>query len=561
MSEFEFIAALTLIFVVAAALLLVATHYSLPTVPFYLLAGVVVGAVGIVDEAQLLDLAQWGIAFLVFAFAVELEPLDGGGLRRDSVVVSVVQLVVTGAIMYGLGLALGFGGLDALYFTLAATLGSSLVALSLLERRVRLRSLHERLAESIHFVEDVVAILVILLLSAFVYAEGSVTALLTGVAMIAGALAFRHFLFERFVSAAERDVEILMLTGISLIIGFIALAELTGVSIVVGAFAAGLAVASEYPHDVEMVDAIGYLEDFFTPIFFITLGALVSIPALETVGIGALLLFAVFVLNPLITFLALRWREYDARTATLTGYNLDQVSEFALIIVIEAFVAGLIAPELFDAIVLAAIVTMLGSTLTERYAEAGFQRLVDRGVFESDLERVRERSRVRDGLTDHVVITGYDREGQQVVEACEAADQPYVVLESDPTREEAVRDHCENYVLGDVMTSSTWTVADADEAALIVGTVAREEWAEQILSLDIDADVIVRAIDVESGTELLEQGALFVAIPDELAAERLDELVESVLTGEMTREELREQGEERLERAVEYGPSDVQRIR
>ncbi|TYL39172.1 sodium:proton exchanger [Natronococcus pandeyae] len=559
MSEFEFIAALTLIFVVAAALLLLATHYSLPTVPFYLLAGVAVGL--FVDEGQLLDLAQWGIAFLVFAFAVELDPLEGGGLRRDSTIVSVVQLLVTGLIMYGVGLGIGLDGLNALYFTLAATLSSSLVALSLLERRIRLRSLHERMAESIHFVEDVVAIGTILLLSAFVYTEGSLLALATGVALIGAALLFRQFLFDRFVTAAESDVEILMLTGVSLIIGFIALAELVGVSIVVGAFAAGLAVASEYPHDVEMVDAIGYLEDFFTPIFFITLGALVSIPTVETLGIGALLLFAVFVLNPMVTYLVLRWREYDSRTATLTGYNLDQVSEFALIIAIEALVAGLLVPELFDAIVLAAIVTMFGSTVTERYAEAGFQRLVELDVFESDTERVRERSQVRDGLEDHVIVTGYDREGQQVVEACESIDQSYVVLESDPTREEAVKDHCENYVLGDVMTTSTWTVANAEEAGLIVGTVARESWAEQILALDIDADIMVRAVDVESGADLLEQGALFVAIPDELAAERLKNQVEAVLTGEVSREELREQGEERLERAVEYGPSDVQRLR
>ena len=565
MSEFEFIASLTLIFVVAALLLIAATHYSLPTVPFYLLAGVAFGAagdvVGIVDEGQLLDLAQWGIAFLVFAFAVELEPLEGKQLRRDSLIVSVLQLLVTGFIMFGIGLGLGFDGLNALYFTIAGTLSSSLVALSLLERRVRLRSLHERMAESIHFVEDVVAIVAVLLLSAFVYAEGSLVPLGAGIAMIAGALAFRHFLFERFVTAAESDVEILMLTGVSLIISFIAISELTGVSIVVGAFAAGLAVASGYPHDVEMVDAIGYLEDFFTPIFFITLGALVSVPTLETLGVGALLLVAVFVLNPLITYVVLRWRSYDSRTATLAGYNLDQVSEFALIIAIEALAAGVLVPELFDAIVLAAIVTMLGSTLTSRYAEAGFQRLVDRGVFETDLERVRERSQVSDDLRNHVIITEYDREGQQVVEACERADQPYVVIESDPHREDAVREHCENYVLGDVMTESAWTVANADEATLIVGTVARESWAEQILTLDIDADVIVRAVDVDSGTELLEQGALFVAIPDELAAERLAEQIESVLIGDTSLEELRNHGEERLERAVEYGPSDVDRLR
>ncbi len=559
MSEYEFVVALTLIFAVAAVLLVVATRYSLPAVPFYLVAGVLVGVV--VDEGQLLDLAQWGIVFLVFAFAVELEPLYGSGIQRDSTVVAVVQAAITGAVMFVVGLLLGFDPLNALYFTIAATLGSSLVALSLLERRVRLRSLHERLAESIHFVEDLLAIGAILLLSAFVYADGHLIALLGGVLLVGGGLVIRHYLFDRFTAVAGGDVEIMMLTGISLIIGFVAIAELAGVSVVVGAFAAGLAVASEYPHDVETLDAIGYVEDFFAPVFFVTLGALLTVPSLAVLGIGAVLVVAVLVVNPVVTFAVLRWRDYDSRTATLTGYNLDQVSEFSLIIAIEALVAGLLVPALFEAIVLAAIVTMLGSAFTSRYAGDLHRRLVDTGILDADTEAIRAKSRVADDLRDHVVVTGYDREGQQVVEACEAIDHPYVVIESDPSREETVREHCENYVFGDVMTESAWEVANAADAALIVATVQRQAWAEQILSFDVGVDTIVRASDVESGAALLEQGAFFVAVPDVLAAERLRDLVAGLLAGDLTREDVRDRGRDRLERAVEYGPSDVQRIR
>ncbi|MCU4740151.1 cation:proton antiporter [Natronoglomus mannanivorans] len=568
MSEVEIIATLTLIFAVASVLLLVASRYSLPTVPLYLLAGVVVG--GFVDETQLLDLAQWGIAFLVFAFAVHLEPLEEGGLEADSVLVAVGQLVVTGGIMYAVGLGLGFDELNAVYFAIAGTFSSSLVALSLLERRIRLRSVHERLAESIHFVEDVAAILVVLLLSAFVYADASVVVLLAGFGMILVGFAIRYTLFGLLTDFAEGDVEILMLTGVSLIIGFIAIAEFTGVSIVVGAFAAGLAVDSTYPHDVEVIDAIGSLEDFFTPIFFVTLGALVSIPSLsavgssatlELVGVGAVLVASVVLLNPILTYAILRWREYDSRAALLTGLSLDQVSEFALIIAIEALAAERIAPELFDAIVLAAIVTMFVSTLTHQYGDDAYHWLVRAGLVGSDRETIAARSRVADDLSDHVIVTGYDREGQQIVDACESAGQPYVVIESDPLRRETVRDHCENYVFGDTMLETTWEIARAERAALIVATVPRQEWAERVLTFDVAAETIVRAGDVESGAALLEQGAVFVAIPDELAADQLRAHVEQLLAGDESREELQERFRARLEQAVEYGPSDVTRIR
>ena len=559
MSEFAFIATLTLVFVVAALLLVAAAQYSLPVIPFYLIAGVVVGA--FIEEAQLLELAQWGIVFLVFAFAVELEPLYDGGLQRDSLIAALVQASLTGGATFGVGLVVGFEPLDAVFFAIASTLGSSLVALSLLERRVRLRSLHERLAEAIHFVEDLLAIAVILLLSAFVYTGGGWAAVGGGLGLFVVALVIRHYLFDRVTVLARGDVEIMMLTGISLLIGFIWLAELAGVSIVVGAFAAGLAVTSEYPHDVETLDAIGYIEDFFAPIFFVTVGALSTVPTVETLAISGILLVAVVIVNPLVTYAVLRWREYDSRTALLAGYSLDQVSEFTLIIAIEAAIAGVLAPALFDAIVLTAIVTMLGSVLTERYAERGYQRLVETGVFERYGTAGRIESRIQADLDGHVVVTGYDREGQQVVAACEEIGHPYLVIESDPTRRETVRDRCANYVFGDAMASATWKLARAESATLIVATVPREAWAKRILDLDIGADTIVRAVDVESGETLLEQGALFVAVPDLLAGEQIVDLVTKLLDGELSVDELHEQGRQRLDRAVEYGPSDVQRIR
>ncbi|MFP9191790.1 cation:proton antiporter [Natronosalvus vescus] len=566
MSEYEFIVALTLIFSVAAVLLVVASRYSLPTVPFYVLAGVFIG--GFIDEGQLFDLAQWGIAFLVFAFAVQFEPLSDETLGRDAWLVGVVQITVTGTITYAAAHLVGFTGLQAVYFAIAGTLSSSLVALSLLERRVRLRSLHERLAEALHFVEDVAAILIILVLHAVVYTDGTVLTMLAGVGLLVGALAFRRFVFDRVATLADGDVEILMLTAISLIIGFVALAELTGVSIVVGAFAAGLAVTSEYPHDIGVVDAIGSLEDFFAPIFFVTVGAFLTFPllsapvvALETVGVAAVLVAVIVVLNPLVIYGSLRWRGYDSRTAFLTGYSLDQVSEFALIIAIEALVAGLLVEALFDAIVLAAIITMLGSVAISRYAEDWYRQLVGRELLTASHESIARASRVPDDLAEHVIITGFDREGKQLVAVCEELDHPYLVIETDPNRRDQVRKACDNYVFGDTMADATWAVARADEAALIVATTPRRAWAKHVLSLEVGSNTIVRAVNVESGVDLLERGALFVAVPDTLAAEQLRDNVEALLAGDMTREELRELAAKRLDRAVEYGPSDVARVR
>ncbi len=543
----EVIGALTLIFVVAALLLLLSNRYSLPVIPFYLVAGILAGLV--ITEEPLLDLAQWGIAFLVFLFGIELEPGELGALGRDGTLVAVVQLSITGGLFYVVGLLFGLGQLNAFYLAVAAALSSTLVSLAHLEKRIRPRMTYERLGETIHFVEDLVAIAIVLGLSALVYSpEPAWIQIATGVGLLVAGVLIRRYLFERIAGMAD-DPEILMLVAISLIIGFVALTELFEVSIVVGAFAAGIAVAREFPYGLEMVDAVEDLEDFFSPIFFVTLGALVTVPTLETVVLALAVVVGVLLINPVVTILTLVWRGYDTRTATLTGVSLDQVSEFTLIIAIGALAAGAIAEPLFDAIILAAIVTMIVSPYTRTYGEELNQFLTDRGLLAADRDKIAERSHVDEDLEDHVIIVGYGTEGKEIAQACEEADRDYVVIENDPLLIDDVSQDVDNYAFGDVAGDSVWEIAGIDSAALIVSTLVQEERSTRVLDLDTDAEVIVRATDEDSAKELFERGALYVAVPDLLAAERLSEQVRRALETDEYREELRERSLDRIDSA------------
>ncbi|MFC6904105.1 cation:proton antiporter [Halalkalicoccus tibetensis] len=541
----EVIGSLTAIFVLAAVLLLAAGRYGLPVIPFYLVAGIVAGFV--IAEEQLLDLAQWGIAFLVFLFGVEFDTADIRELGADSTVIAIVQLLVTGGAFYLVGLGLGLDGLNALYLAIAAALSSSLVSLG--EANGRPDVTFERLRESIHFVEDLLAIVVVLCLSAFVYsAQPALEQLAVGIGLVLVGLFVRRYLFDRIASLAD-DIEIMMLVGVSFIIGFIALSELAGISIVVGAFAAGLAVSPEYPYNIKMLDAIEDLHDFFAPIFFLTLGALIAIPTLETALYTLVLVVAVLVVNPAIAVLVLLRRGYDPRTSTLAALGLDQVSEFSLIVAIGALGAGTIEGALFEAIVLAGVVTMIVSAYSSRYGEEIHRALAERGLF-GPVQRVDERSRVTDDLSDHVIVVGYGTEGKEVARACEEAGREFVVIENDPVLVEGLVDDVENYVVGDVMGDRVWEAARADRAELIVSTVIQEERSARALELDTEADVITRATDEKSARELFERGALYVAVPDVLAAGRLAARIEAVLEAdEDRREELRERSREKIESA------------
>ncbi|MDL5362704.1 cation:proton antiporter [Halalkalicoccus sp. NIPERK01] len=539
----DLINTLALVFISAGAFLLIANRLSLSSVPFYILAGLVVGA--FVDQPELLELAQWGIAFLVFVFGVSLE---FGSLRtviRDGEIMTIVQLLVVGPLSFGVGLVLGFDPLNALYFSAAATLSSTIVGTGLRRVDIRENLVHGRLAKSVHFLQDVLAVVLLLVLSAEAFAADDVAMKLGyGVLLLAAAGVVHRYLFDPFSRLAGDSQELLLMTGISILIGFLALAEFIGLSIVVGAFAAGLAIKRDVGH-LGMLNGIESIKDFFAAIFFVTIGALVSTPTVEVVVVSLTLIVLTAVVKPLVMLGTLLWEGYDARTASLTSLSLDQVSEFALFLAIGALIEGAISPALFDAIIIAAGVTMITSAYTRRHDHRLYETLLRHVAGRVHTEKIDERSRIGSPV-DHVVIAGFGRQGRRLAHACEESGREFVVVENDPAMLDPLREQCENYVFGDAMHRYSWEKARVDDARLVISTIDQRPVSERILELDFGADVILRADDTDDARALLDRGALYVVVPDVLASDQLIGHVTAVIEGDAApgvevthREELR----------------------
>ncbi|THE63632.1 sodium:proton exchanger [Salinadaptatus halalkaliphilus] len=532
---YEMLFALTLIFVLAAVLLIVAAQRGLPVIPFYLLAGIVAGA--FVDETALLDLAQWGIAFLVFLFGVhvDLDALRSRG--RIGVGVGILQATVTGALGFGVGLGFGLDGVNAVYFGVAAALSSSLVATSYLDAPSGARPTYERLAESIHFTEDVLGVVVVLALGAFVYAA---TPALEQFAVAAGLIALglgvRYLLFHRLTARLQGDSEVMMLVGISFVIGFIALAELAGLSIVVGAFAAGIAIADDYPHSLELVDTVDDLEDFFTPIFFVTVGALLTVPGFETGGYTIALLVAILVVNPLVLAAVLGRCGFDGRTAILAGLTLDQISVFTLLVAVEALAAEQIARPLFDAIVLATAISMLVASYTSRHGGSIVRSLDERGFLRAIGGTSGARTDVSEDLSDHVIVVDYQHGGRQLVEQRDRFDRPILVVEDNPTLMVEIEDHCDEYVYGDVLDDRVWAAARLEDAAAVVALSPERDSTEAVVDLETDVPRLVRVETTDAAVTFLERGADGVIYPDAIAADRIGDDLEALLADDISLE-------------------------
>lgn len=536
----DLLTTLAIIFIVAGPFLLVANKFELPTVPLLIVAGLVAGV--FIEEELTLELAQYGIALLVFSFGVGIQFDSVRMVLLESEVATLGQIVIVGSLGVGTGLLFGVPLQESLYLGIAAALSSSIVGTALLKKEIRNKLVRGRLAESIHFVQDLIAIALLLVLSAEAFAADPIaTQIGYGMMLLVGAVLVNRYVFDLLGRLAGGSSELMIIGVVSLLVLFIGVAERVGVSIVVGAFAAGLAVRHDPDRYLGLFNGIESIKDFFIAIFFVTIGALVAFPTVEKVLLAGGLILLTAVVKPIVTTIILILQGHEARSATLTSLSIDQVSEFALIIAIEALLLGLLSQLAFDAIIFAAAVTMITSSLSQRYDERIYRALAERGLIAGRHGKIDAWSECPEDISDHIIIVGYGRQGRHLVDACEELEQPYVVIENDPELRDTVRMHCEAYVFGDAIERYTWEKARGAAARLVVSTVPSDPVSERILELVPSDRVILNANDVDTALTLLDQGAFYVIVTDLLAGEQLVQYVKALMFDSLTPEELRAQ--------------------
>ena len=577
MTDITLLTAMAVLFVVAGPLLLIAKGLRLSIIPSLILAGLFVGQLNLIDETLMLELARLGIAFLVFTFSVQIQTEQARTVVSNTEVVAIVQALVLGVLgfLFALvvGIALEYGVLtdaalvDSLTFEQAFFVGvvaalSSMIVGTTLFTEPQSDIVHDYLSNEIDSVNDFLAVVLLLIVSAGTFALDPIaTQFGYGVMLLGAAIVINRYLFGTIERLASGSDEGMLISIIALLIVFLAAAEFLETSIVVGAFAAGLAVRDNPVEYSEVFNGLNSIQEFFVALFFATVGALVTLPSptavvadpsaalapfvpIATIALGLVVLTVV--IKPIVIGSLLVHNGYDRRSATVTGLNLDHVGEFGVIVAIEALILGLLIEPVFEAIILAAAVSMILSNLTHTYDEEIYSTMASRGWLGQPYHDVDDWNSVPEDISDHVVIVGYGRHGQRLVEFCEAIDQPYVVIENNPQALPDLRAKCSAYVFADAIESETADVSNLEAAQLIISTAESKSVTEHFLSFTDTTDVVVRTRELPMAAELIERGAMYVIVPDLLAADQLADSLEALLNGEYDPDELRAESMSKL---------------
>src|SRR5687767_4357730 len=123
----------------------------------YLVAGAAIGPFGLAlieDAEEVLHFAEFGVVLLLFIIGLELKPSRLWVMRRDIFGLGLSQVIVTGAVLTALLVAVGLAMRPALVAGLGLALSSTAFALQILEEKGTLNSLYGNRAFAILLFQD-----------------------------------------------------------------------------------------------------------------------------------------------------------------------------------------------------------------------------------------------------------------------------------------------------------------------------------------------------------------------------------------------------------------------
>lgn len=393
LTAFERLAAILIISAVVGGL---ATLLRQPLIVAFIAVGVLVGPVGLglAGADELLDLlARIGIAVLLFLVGLKLDLHIVRSVGPVAVATGLGQVLFTSLAGYGLCLLLGLPHIDALYAAVALTFSSTIIIVKLLSDKREIDALHGRIAVGFLIVQDLVAIVAMIVLVALgtrgagQAEEASplgagllrvLVSMIKGLGLLAGVGLAMRFVLPAVTRRLARSPEALTLFALAWAVGLYLGSEQLGLSGEVGAFLAGFALAS-----TPWRDAIGGrlagVRDFLLLFFFVQLGASLDLSRL-TAQVGAATILSVFVLvgNPLIVMAIMGVMGYRRRTGFLAGLTVAQISEFSLILMALGVSLGHVMPETLGLVTLVGLVTIGGSTYLILHSAAIYERIAHR---------------------------------------------------------------------------------------------------------------------------------------------------------------------------------------
>ncbi|MFJ8920070.1 cation:proton antiporter [Streptomyces sp. NPDC102415] len=338
-------------FLAAAILARVGGRIGLPTIPLFILAGILLGphtpGVVLLDDPHDLEmLSALGLVLLLFYLGLEfhLDDLKAGG--RKMVLAGTVYLILNVGAGLGFGFVLGWGNAEALVLAGVIGISSSAIVTKILVDLKRLNSPETKPILGIIVVDDVFLALYLAALQPILsHSDGVGAALRDGgkafgfLLLLALAARFGTKLISKLIDT--RDDELLVISFLGAAVFVAGVSDWFGVADAIGAFMVGLMLGSTSSGD-RIMKLVHPLRDAFGAIFFFAFGLSINPGDLPSVMWPVLMAVALTVaMNVLSGLFSARVYGFGPLEASNISTTLMARGEFALILATMAAGAGL----------------------------------------------------------------------------------------------------------------------------------------------------------------------------------------------------------------------------
>ncbi len=339
-----------------------------PVVLGYIVAGVLVGPYlfgkTLVNPDNVKQWGDIGVLFVLFCIGLEFRLKN---LISSGKVAAIGALTIIGGMMllgYLVGMDADFDMVNSLFLAGMLCMSSTTIVMKAIDEAGWSKERFVKGATSILIVEDVVAVVLMVLLSSIAIRHQFEGAELAGkVIDLAITLAAWFICGILIIPTLIRKVkkhlndETLIILALGLCLGMVLTAEEAGFSSALGAFVMGSILAETVEsHRIEKL--MTPLKNVFAAIFFISVGMLINPASLAEYWVSIVYVSLVIIIG-MILFgtLGCWWGGETLRDSMLTSFSFVQIGEFSFIIAGLGASLGVLQPVVYPIIVAASVLT------------------------------------------------------------------------------------------------------------------------------------------------------------------------------------------------------------
>jgi CPA2 family monovalent cation:H+ antiporter-2 len=389
---------LAVVMIISGIATIICHRFKQPVALGYILAGFLIGPYTppfmlVHDQDSIKTLGEMGVVLLMFSLGLEfsLRKLTRVGL--SAFVAALLEIVLMVWIGYEIGRAFGWNTMDSVFLGAVLSISSTTIIVKALAELGKSREPFAEIIFGVLVIEDILAIVLLALLSGFAL-NGTLDAAQVMGDLVKLATFFAMVLVVGFIGvprlfayiAKFKSDEMLLVAALALCFGTALVANMLGYSVALGAFLIGAVIAeSRQIHRIEAL--VAPVRDMFSAIFFVTIGMLIDPKMLVEYVWPIVILSLVVIVGKVATCsFGVFVGGKDLRTSLCVGMGLAQIGEFSFIIATLGLQLGVTSDFLYPIAVAVSVVTTLVTPYLIRGTDgtvAWIEREVPRPILQS----------------------------------------------------------------------------------------------------------------------------------------------------------------------------------